>query len=147
MKTVWDAETRAEMFTRLDKLRPNQPKLWGQMSVCQMLSHLADPIRAAMGELEVKEKKTPFRFPPLRFLIIYVFPFPKNVPTAPEFLARTAPSVAEGVAELKSTVTRFASRPAHAPFVRHAAFGRMGRKDWGCVMYKHIDHHLRQFGV
>jgi hypothetical protein len=28
-----------------------------------------------------------------------------------------------------------------------AVFGRISGRSWGALQYKHLDHHLRQFGV
>ena len=53
-----------------------------------MLAHLNDSYRMATGELKVKPKNLPLRYTPIKQLIIYVLPFPKGAPTAPELIAR-----------------------------------------------------------
>ena len=61
-----------------------------------MLAHLNDSYRMATGELAVKGKWLPFRYAPLRQLVVYAMPIPKGAPTAPELIARC------GQAELES---------------------------------------------
>ena len=49
-----------------------------------MLAHLNDSYRMCLGELKVKSKHLPLRYTPIKQLVIYVAPFPKGAPTAPE---------------------------------------------------------------
>ena len=53
-----------------------------------MLAHLNDSYRMCTGELKVKSKNLPLRYTPIKQLVIYVAPFPKGAPTAPELIAR-----------------------------------------------------------
>lgn len=42
---------------------------------------------------------------------------------------------------------RFGAAPAEDLAPVHPAFGRMRRADWGIWAWRHLDHHLRQFGA
>jgi hypothetical protein len=112
-----------------------------------MIVHLCDNMRMALGELPVASKRLPIRYPPLKQLIVYWLPFPKGVPTAPELLARRPAAWADDVAGLKALIGRAGERGQAASWPEHPAFGRMSGRAWGVLMYRHIDHHLRQFGV
>jgi len=146
MKTIWDAETRAELMARMNRLKPDTPPQWGKMNAAQMVGHCTDPMRAAMGEMRVADKKTFFRFAPMRWLVIYKMPWPKGAPTAPEFIHQGPEDLQENLALLKSTLDRFAIHRKNG-FHAHAAFGTLTDKDWGCLTWRHLDHHLRQFGL
>lgn len=113
-----------------------------------MVAHLNDATRMAIGELAVAAKGGPLRYFPLKQLILYVVPFPKGAPTAPELLARCdgADLEVERI-EFVRLVERAAARPATAPWPAHPAFGPLTREAWGKLGYKHTDHHLRQFGL
>ena len=105
--------------------------------------------RAANGErsLPTAPKNAPIRFPPLKQLIIYWLPWPKGVPTAPELLARP-PSEWQGeLVTLRDELAALVKRGRSGPFVPHPAFGRLTPRAWGVLVYRHLDHHLRQFGV
>lgn len=147
MKSLWQEEARQELLTRLGKLTPEAKGAWGKMNAFQMLAHLSDGVRMALGELDVKPKKTPLRFAPLKKLVIYVVPFPKSAPTAPELIARTEGDWDKEVSALKELVVRFSTQQDREEWASHPAFGKMSKKDWGAVIYKHINHHFRQFGV
>lgn len=149
MRSLWNEIDRKNLLVRIDKLRPNATPRWGRMSAAQTLAHLADWMRMLTGELKVKNRNTPFRFPVIKQLIIYVAPFPKNVPTAPE-LQKTDPGEwADEMRDLKESIHRALEKRGdpNARWPEHPAFGRMSVKAWGVLGYRHTDHHLRQFGV
>jgi hypothetical protein len=131
------------------RLAADRAGAWGRMTAPQMVCHLAESLKMALGELPVASKKMPIRYPPLKQFIIYLAPFPKNAPTAPELLARSAGSWAGDVADLQALVDRVSARGADAlaQWPDHPAFGRLSRRAWGVLVYRHMDHHLRQFGV
>jgi hypothetical protein len=144
MKSIWDESARAELLQRFGKIHSDQRPAWGKMDVAHMLAHVCDPLRAAMGEMDVAEKRTFLRNALMRWLIIYVVPWPKGAPTAPEFTVRTETDLVTGIAALQATMSRFEACSQYRP---HPAFGNLSRKDWGCLCWRHMDHHLRQFGV
>src|SRR5919202_5668917 len=89
MKTIWKASTRDELRARLGRLTPGSMPRWGRMTAPQMVAHLADSARMALGDLPVAPKRVPLRYPPLKQLCIYCLPIPKGVPTAPELIHRS----------------------------------------------------------
>jgi len=147
MKSMWQDATQREMAERLARLAPDAPAQWGKMTAPRMVAHVTQSFRSAVGELPVKSKKLPLRYSPLKELIIYWLPFPKNAPTAPELLALEPTQWAADVARLQDLMRRFAAKDPKSAFPEHAAFGRLSGTQWGILMYRHTDHHFRQFGV
>lgn len=147
MKTLWQTTDREELITRLARLKADASPQWGKMNCAQMLAHLSDGMRMTLGDLHCQPKAGPLRFGPLKHLIIYWLPFPKSAPTAPELIARSPASLEPEIAALKDLLERFAASQARQTWPEHPAFGPMSAKDWGALAYKHINHHLRQFGV
>ena len=147
MKTVFNDTDRNALYERLGGLTLEQKPLWGRMTCGQMLAHLTDGVRMTLGELACKPKRGPLRFGPIRHAVIHWLPFPKGAPTAPELLVRHAENCAVEIGELKSAMERMARRAGEGTWEDHPAFGRMTEHDWGVLVYRHIDHHLRQFGA
>ncbi len=146
-KSIFQAGTRTEIQQRLARLAPGRAPLWGKMNAPKMVVHLADSLKMALGELPVAPKRSPLRYPLLKQLIIYLLPWPKGVPTAPELLAR-APAAWNGeVVTLSALVERFATRSAREKWPPHPAFGSMTGRAWGVLVYRHCDHHFTQFGI
>lgn len=147
MQTLFEEAPRAEILRRIDGLTPQSARLWGRMSVGQMVAHCADQLRLSLGDLGSGPARGPMRFPPLRRLIIHWLPWPQGKAQAPPELFTTAPSTLDGDrAALRALIERFARAAPESPWPHHPKFGALSGKDWGVLSYRHLDHHLRQFG-
>ena len=149
MGTILNSDDRAEIANRLRSLTESSNARWGSMSVAGMLEHLCLSARMALGELSVPSaNKRVFQKFPVKQLILYVFPFPKGAPTAPALkpTASAAPFEEERAALLEM-VERIGTAPLEGAWPAHPLFGPLTRREWGALTYKHIDHHLRQFGA
>jgi Protein of unknown function (DUF1569) len=146
VKSMWtDAR---EIKDRIARVQPGATPQWGRFSSPQMICHLADSLKMALGDLPVPSKWLPIRYPPLKQFIIFVAPFPKHAPTAPQLLARRPREWAADVADLQTHVDRLGQhRASRAPWPEHPVFGPMSERAWGVQIYRHMDHHLKQFGV
>ena len=147
MKSLWQPSVREELKSRLAKLRQNQTPGWGKMTAGRMVVHISDSLRSSIGELTIKRRNGPLRYTPIKQLVIYYLPFPKNVPTAPELIARQPGEWTADVGELTGLIDRFATYDRSGEWTDHGAFGRLTGDDWGVLMYRHTDHHFRQFGI
>ena len=113
-----------------------------------MLQHLRLSASMALGELSVVSvNKRPFQMFPLKHLLLYALPFPKGAPTATELKPSVAASVEEERTALLELLERIGTGPHEGTAPAHPLFGPMTWREWGVVMYKHADHHLKQFGA
>jgi hypothetical protein len=148
MKTFWDRSTREEICARVAKLSPDARPQWGKFTSAQMLAHLNDAMRMATGELATAAKPTPLKRWPVKQLVVYLMPWPKGAPTAPELLARCSQAdLATEQAQFKQIADQLATKSASERWPEHPAFGALTHKAWGVLKYRHADHHLRQFGL
>jgi hypothetical protein len=84
---------------------------------------------------------------PLKHLLLYVLPFPKGAPTAPELKpVIAAESFEDERSALLALVERIGTGPSDGAGPGHPLFGPLTWREWGVVTYKHFDHHLKQFG-
>lgn len=150
MQSLWNEPDRRDLLGRFDQLRPDAKAHWGRMSAPQMLAHIGDSMRMAIGAMKVPSVKTPLRFTPIKQLVIYGLPAtPRNLPTARE-LQKTLPgSWGEDLRDVKELVRRAVARYEQptTKWPDHPAFGKLSPRAWGVLTYKHLDHHLKQFGV
>jgi len=147
MKSIFNPHDHLELHERVQRLTTTQKPHWGRMTPLQMVAHLSDSLRMASGELEVAPKKVPLRFSPLKQVVLYFLPIPKGLPTSPELMARKPGDLSFEVAGLREEINGLVERGAEALAPSHPAFGRLSAKQWGVLIYRHMDHHLRQFGV
>ncbi len=147
MASLRDEKVRNGQVERLQKLTPETKGKWGRLSAPGMVCHLIDGLKMALGDVEVASlNKKIYQSFPIKHLIIYVVPFPKNVPTAPELLA-TAPSDFEGDRrQLAELMERLAKGPA-GKGPSHPFFGPLTNEEWNALQWKHVEHHLKQFGI
>jgi hypothetical protein len=145
-RSLSDARARQELAERLERLSPEAKPLWGKMSAPQMLAHIGDWMLMAKGVLATAPKNRVLSFPPLKQLAIYWLPFPKGVPTAPELIRRRPLAWTVERAAVRQQLQSFENfNPAVWP--EHPVFGEMTPRAWYVLGYRHMDHHLRQFGV
>lgn len=148
MRTLADAAARASVIARLERLSPDDAPSWGRFTAPQMLAHLTDALRMALGELPCEPRRLPLvRHFPVKHLVLYVLPFPRSAPTAGELLARAPDAWAVERGHLASLVARFDPAVAPRAWPPHPIFGPLTGAQWGVLTYKHADHHLRQFGA
>jgi hypothetical protein len=148
MRSVLIERDREALSRRIAALTPAATARWGRMTADRMLAHLSQSARMALGELPVKPRgKRAFEVFPLRHLILYVLPFPRGAPTAPELLAAPPATVEAEKSTLVGLLARLGSGPREGPGPTHPLFGPLTRREWGALAYKHSDHHLRQFGA
>lgn len=147
MASIWDPGMRDRLVGRVTTLRPDAERRWGSMTCPQMLAHLNDALRMAAGDLHVPSKRLPIRHPPLKQLIVYVLPFPKGAPTAPELIAREPANWEAEQRDFTTLLDRVIARRGSGAWPEHPAFGVMTERAWGVLVYRHTHHHLDQFGA
>lgn len=134
------------MLRRLTSLTPENQRRWGKMNVHQMLCHVSDQMRVALGDLPTKPYGSPVSGQLMRWIAIHTpMPWPKGkVPTAREMLT-AKPAVWGGdVRSCEELIRRFSSE---RPNSVHPRFGRLTQREWGILAAKHLNHHFTQFGV
>jgi hypothetical protein len=149
--SLFDEEKCAGIVARINRLTPGSRAAWGKMNVGEMLCHCTDGLKMATGERVVADKSN-FLFRALvKPLVLYVLPMPKGAPTADEINpAKSGTRPQEFEADRRAllvAIENFCAQPEDFAWAKHAAFGKMSRREWGLIAHKHIDHHLKQFGV
>lgn len=149
MKSLFDPTDNHELIERINSLSAQSGSLWGKMNVSQMLAHAQHPLQVAFGELKLKRGLMGMLFGTMVKKQMMTAPqFKRNLPTDKHFLVTTAKNFEEEKNKLINLVRRFAELgPEGISKDPHPFFGRMTTTEWDVIQYKHLDHHLRQFGV
>jgi uncharacterized protein YifE (UPF0438 family) len=149
MKNLFNPTDSQEILDRIKKLTPETQRLCGKMDVAQMLAHCTKSIRVARG----------IDNPPRRFIGVLLSwimkdsffgekPYPKNSPTDKDFIIADKRVFEQEKNTLVEHVKAFASGGAEkctknpSPF-----FGKLTPEEWARGQYRHLDHHLGQFGA
>lgn len=150
MKNLFEAVTVNEIQERLAHLRPDSERQWGKMDVAQMLAHcsawmemvvgLSSPPRSLIGRIFGRVAKAQ--------ILGGKEPIRRNMPTEKSLIVSEEREFApERERLLKWTNTFAAGGPSGCTTHPHCFFGPMTPMEWATLAYKHLDHHLRQFGV
>jgi hypothetical protein len=118
------------------------------MTANQMICHLEDSMRCATGITPTQPRKTLMSNRILRWIIIYVLPWPKGkAKTVKEMLATKPGEFDADRRRLLSMLDEAGRRGTGASWAAHPAFGNLTGRDYGTLIHRHVDYHLRQFGV
>jgi hypothetical protein len=152
MKSLARAQDKRELFTRLGKLTPQSERRWGRMNVHQMVCHLGDACRMALGQKTVSDDTNILKRTAIKWLALYApLQWKPGILTRPEIdqqVAGTCPAdFGSDVAEVKTLLEAIAKNGVRGTWPGHPVFGRMSSSEWLRWAYLHTDHHLRQFGV
>jgi Protein of unknown function (DUF1569) len=150
VKTLSSLADRQNISLRLKELSPEDRARWGLMTVHQMVCHLDDSYKVALGEKEASQATGLLQRTLLKRLALQApIQWPKGVRTRPEVEQGIGGSVPidfrQDLASLLSTLSRFCDELPR-PCLPHPIFGEMNAHNWMRWGYLHADHHLRQFG-
>ena len=150
MKTIFDHPTRQELTTRIQQVAADHQPQWGKMNVYQMLQHNTYWNEWILGKNGHVYKQTfmgkLFGKIALKRMVKDEQPFDKNIPTSEQFKPKSSNGDLE-LEKLKWIALIEEYESYHNPDFVHDFFGRMTKEQIGILVYKHTDHHLRQFGV
>jgi hypothetical protein len=150
MKNLFDQTSASDVKQRIAQLRADSERQWGKMSPGQAMAHCSRAMETALGDNELP-----------RMLVGRIIggavkkmalgndePMKRNSPTSPAFVVRDQPDVRIESARLTALIERFADGgPKGCTTHPHTFFGPMTPDESAILMYKHVDHHLRQFAA
>lgn len=149
MENLFDTATYTNILQRINKLKPDQPAQWGKMNVAQMLAHCCEPFK-----IPLSDKPLPRMF--IGRILGALFksklynedPWKHSTPTSPAFIIKDQRDFEKEKKNLIEIINKYyAAGPMGISKHPHPFFGKMTPEQSGKSMYKHLDHHLRQFGV
>jgi Protein of unknown function (DUF1569) len=149
MKNLFQQDACAEIVSRIDKLQPASERQWGKMNVAQMMAHCSATLDMAAGRLNparifIGRLIGPFVKP----MFTNDKPFSRNSPTDKKLVVSDQRDFLREQEQLKLKLRQFHEGGEQACTRHpHPFFGALTPEEWSRGMYKHLDHHLRQFGA
>ena len=150
MKNIFDANDTHQTIERINKLTPQTQQLWGKMNVAQMLAHCNVAYELVYTDKHPKPKG--FKKFMIKLLakniVVGPKPYKRNSRTAPMFLITDQREFEKEKKRLVDHLQKTQQLGAeHFDGKESHAFGPLSTKEWNTLFYKHLDHHLQQFGV
>jgi hypothetical protein len=147
IKDLFDPVVKQEIIDRIHQLSPNTKQVWGKMNVSQMLAHVQMPIRIAFGTHQPKGSFLLRLIGPLfKSKLWDEKPYKQSLPTDPTFvMIDIEKDFEKEKAVLIDLVNNFNETSIQGD--QHPVFGKLSKHNWSKATWKHLDHHLKQFGV
>ena len=147
VRNLFEPGVKEEIIERINKLTAQSRPLWGIMNVAQMLAHLQQPIGVAQGLYNPHRTFFARIVGPMVKSIYYNDkPFKHNLPTDPSFVMTSSEKNFEKERQNLINMIRNFNEESILNET-HTFFGKLTREQWGKGTWKHLDHHLQQFGV
>lgn len=149
MRYLNEQQAREEIIDRINKLTPQTIGLWGKMNVAQMLNHCSKAIEVPLGLRQPKSNLFGLFFGKyIKKVIVEEKNFKQGLPTSPNFVADANADFNSSKDLLLSHINKFSTLSNDELGKRkHPIGGVFSGQEWAWSQYKHLDHHLRQFGV
>jgi hypothetical protein len=150
MKNLFEAARVEEVKQRIARLRPDSDRQWGKMNAPQAVAHCSGGLELALGDLRPPRVLLGRILGPIIKPIMFKNdePMRRNSPTAKALVIQDERDLEKERTRLYGLIDRFvANGPQGCTTHPHSFFGPLKPEEWAILMYKHLDHHLRQFGV
>ena len=146
MKTITDQSTRDELISRINSLTQNSAAQWGKMNVSQMIKHCSQWDEMAQGKKKYRQSFIGKLFGKMALKgMMNDEPLKRNMPTVPSFKIKDDASFAEEKEKWIRLLSEYKNLSGDG--FMHPFFGPLTKEDTGVMVYKHADHHLKQFGA
>ena len=148
---LFQPQVNQDILHRIQQLMPETQRKWGKMEVSQMMSHVSQLLELALGDrIEPLSNRFILKIarPFIKKMVFSDKPYKPNLPTGPSFIVANPKVFETEQKRLLVLVERFgAVGEAGITKHPHPAFGVLTPAEWSLSQWKHLDHHLKQFGV
>ena len=145
-KPLHDPEVYAATRKRVESLSASASRQWGKMTIDQMLWHVNLSMREAVGDYKAQVEPLPVPKVVLRWAIINA-PWGRGARTRPDMYAKATYDFNAQKAECLALMDRIVGKSLTAEWPESATMGKMTGQHWSKLTARHLDHHLKQFGV
>ncbi len=147
MQSIFNTDAHQNILNRIESLNENSSALWGKMDVAQMAYHCQAPLNVMMQKKDYNLKPNWLIKTFFKKSLYNDKPWRKNLPTAPPLKVLDSKVFNTEKEELVNLVKELHLHKNKTDWQPHPIFGTFTPQQWGQMQYKHLDHHLKQFGV
>lgn len=146
VKNLFDTSVKIEIISRINELTPQSRAQWGKMNVAQMLAHCQMPLGVATSKHKLKSNFLLSLLGPFfKSKLFNEEPFKRNLPTDKSFIIANPQEFEKEKQNLIDMINGFSADSMSGE--KHPFFGKLTNEEWSKGTWKHLDHHLIQFGV
>lgn len=150
MENLLNQKDCEKIVQRFNSITSLSERLWGRMDVNQMVVHLKDQLDIALG-IKAAKAQGPLLYRTMlgRWFVFYLLPYRRGKEVTPKEMDATLNGtiITDFESDKHLLLTRIKEFTMANDFSPHPFFGKISKKDWGRLAWKHINHHLLQFGA
>ncbi len=149
MPSLFEPATANNILQRINVLQAASTRQWGTMTISQMMAHCSQVFEMSLGDTkEARNLFTKIIGKLIKGIVLGQKPYKQGLPTGKNFIIKEDKDFAFEKQRLLTLLNRFL-QAGEKEIVKneHALFGKLTAEEWGFAMWKHTDHHLKQFGV
>lgn len=146
-RSIFNKSDYEEIVKRINMLKPSSSAAWGKMNVSQMLAHCNLMHKQVLGLEPVGKLPNFFMRFIIRKIILGPKPYKPGLPTGKHMLITSEKDFNKEKELMLQYLQQIVNKGASADWPFHAAIGKLTGDEWGFAIWKHLDHHLRQFSV
>ena len=147
MKSIFDEKVYNEIVSRVNNLNANSKGQWGKMTIAQTVWHCQIPLKVVIKNKKIDKKGNPLIRWFFKKALYNDKPWRKNLPTSSFAKAKEDKDFNTELETLQKLIQEVYNVRDRKDWNPHPIFGSFTPQQWGQMQYKHLDHHLRQFGV
>ncbi|NER15144.1 DUF1569 domain-containing protein [Leptobacterium flavescens] len=150
MKSIFEESSYQELQNRLEQLDEKTQPTWGKMNAAQMCAHCQGPLNVGLEKIALRNRPGLLKrllFRAVRSSLYNDRPWKQSLPTARQFVINDDRDFHKEKDMLSALITEFHQAKNKENWIVHPYFGKFTPEQWGKMQYKHMDHHLRQFGL
>lgn len=150
MENLFNQQEYDVIIKRLHSISPISESLWGKMNVNQMVVHLKDQLDISLGN-KIAATQGPIILRTFfgKWMALYIIPWRSGKEASPKEMDafKNGSAVAGFEIDKHMLLVRLKEFISASDFSPHPYFGKLNKKEWGRLAWKHFNHHLLQFGV
>lgn len=147
MNNLLNENDYSKIKYRLFLLNSHVQAHWGKMDVAQMVNHCQKPLEIVLDKNQYNLKPNILAKLFYKKLMYNNRPLPHNLPTPKPFKVQEEKELDQERQKLEQLIDEFYKQKDKENFPKHPVFGKLTKEQWGQMQYKHLNHHLNQFGV
>jgi Protein of unknown function (DUF1569) len=148
MATLFNNNEYQNLLQRIEQITPQTQNKWGKMDAAQMLKHLNLGVGGSVNDLKLEDESNILTRSVVKWVVMYVInSFPKSSKTGKSLVVKDTQDFEQEKRTLLMALEKMQAKGENGVFNAHPLFGKLTGKEWGVLGYKHLNHHLKQFGV
>ncbi len=145
MNSIFDKNDFLKILQRVETIQRDSIRQWGTMNVAQMMAHVTSGIEMALGKITIQDRSNFITRWIIKPIALSSIPIKRNIKSSQPNVEISLETFDSEKMRLLNVLQEMKARGSIGKWYPHPAFGSLTGEEWGRLIFKHLDHHFRQF--